>query len=57
MRVGLYKMHFKEINIKSKVYNYYDNLIKAKKLEKNILIDKKNHKDLTISFARYDYGK
>ena len=30
----------------------------AKNLEtKNILIDEKNYKDLTIYFARYDYGK
>ena len=39
-------MHFKEINIKNRVYNYYfDNLFKAKKLEtKNILNDKKSCK-------------
>ena len=30
----------------------------AKNLEtKHILIDEKNYKDLTIYFARYDYGK
>ena len=46
MVVELYKMHFKEINIKNRVYNYYfDNLFKAKKLEtKNILNDKKSCK-------------
>ena len=36
-------MHIQDINIKSRVYNYYfGNLVKAKKLEtKNTLIDKK----------------
>ena len=30
-------MHVKEINIKNRVYNYFDNIIKPKKLEtKNI---------------------
>ena len=34
MVMGIYKMHIKEINIKSRVCNYYfDNLIKAKKVE------------------------
>ena len=28
MIVDLYKMHFKEINIKNKVFNYYNNLAK-----------------------------
>lgn len=42
----------------NKVYNYYNNLIKARKLEtKNILIDEKNYKDITIYFARYDHKK
>ena len=42
----------------NKVYNYYNNLIKARKLEtKNILIDEKNHKDIAIYFARYDHKK
>ena len=41
-------MHFKQINIKNKVYNYSDIFIKAKKLEsKNILIDEKSDKGLT----------
>ena len=37
-------MHIKDINIKNRGYNYYfNNLIKAKKLEnKNTLINKKN---------------
>ena len=53
------KMHIQEINIKNRVYNYYfDNLVKAKKLEtKNILIDTKNFKDLTICFASYVHSK
>ena len=40
-------MHFKEINIKNRVYKYYfDNLIKGKKLEtKNTLTKEKNYKD------------
>ena len=48
-------MHVQEIYVKNRVYNYYfDNLVKAKNLEtKNILIDKKNYKDLVIYFARY----
>ena len=52
-------MHIKEISIKNRVYNYYfDNLIKAKKLEtKNILIDEKIFKDLVIYFTRYDHSK
>ena len=52
-------MQINEINIKNKVYNYYfDNLIKAKKFEtKNILLDKKNYKDLTIYFTRYDHKR
>ena len=53
MIAGLYEMHFKQINTKNKVYNYYDNLIKVKKLEtKNILRDEKSVKDLIIYFAR-----
>ena len=44
-----------EIDTKNQVYKYYfDNLVKAKKLEtKNILIDKENYKDLTIYFIRH----
>ena len=42
-------MNLKQINIKSKVYNYYDNLIKVKKFEtKNVLIDENDNKNLTI---------
>ena len=48
----IYKIHIKEINFESSVFNYYfDNLIKAKKT-KNILIDKKNCKDIVIYFTR-----
>ena len=41
------------------VYNYnFDNFVKAKKLEtKNILINKKNYKDLTIYFTSYVHSK
>ena len=53
MIVGIYKMHIKEINVRNRVYSYHiDNLVKAKNLEtKNILIDKKIYKDLTIYFT------
>ena len=59
MIVDLYQDHFKQINIKNKVYNYYSNLIKAnKQLEtKNILIDETKYKKLTIYFARYHCKK
>ena len=52
-------MHVEEINIKNRVYNnYFDNLIKAKKLEtKNILIDYEHYKDLVIYFAKYVHRK
>ena len=37
---GIYKMHAKEIYIKNQVFDYYDNLIKPKKIEtKNVVID------------------
>ena len=39
MIVDIYKMYFKEINIKNRVYSYYfDYLIKTKNRNKNILI-------------------
>ena len=46
MILNIYEINFEEINIKIRIYNYYfDNLIKAKKLE-------------TIwSFTRYDRRK
>ena len=46
-------MHIKEINIKVRVDRYYfDNLMKVKKLEtKNVLIDKKNYRELAIYFT------
>ena len=51
-------MHNKEIDIKNRVYNYFNILIKPKKLEtKNTLGDKKNYEDLKISFIRYHDGK
>ena len=44
------KMHIKDININTRVYNYYfDNLIKAKKGNKNILIDDKTHEDMVMN--------
>ena len=59
MIVDTYKMHFKEINIRNRVHNYYFNcLIKARKLEtKKNLIDEKNYIDLVIYFTRYDREK
>ena len=59
MILDIRKMHFKEINIKNRVYNYYfDYLIKAKKIRnKKYLIDEKNYNNLVIYFARYDRGK
>ena len=51
-------VHFKQINIKNKLHNYYDNLTKAEKFQtKNILIDEKNYKNLIIYLARYDHKK
>ena len=53
-------MHIKGVNnIKNRVYDYYfDNLIKAKKLEtKRILINENNLKDLVICFTRYARSK
>ena len=40
------------------IFDYYENLIKLKKLgTKNIVIDEKHYKDLVIYFTRYDRGK
>ena len=59
MIIDLYKMHFKEIDIKNRVYKYcFDYLIRAKTIEtKNIFIDEKNYKDIVICFTRYNRGK
>ena len=59
MVVDIYKMHAKEINIKSQVCRYYfNNLVKARKLEtKNILINEKSYKDLVIYFTKYVRSK
>ena len=59
MIMDTYKMHFKEIDIKNRVYNYYfDYLNKAEKIEtKYILIDKKNYEDFFICFTRCDRRK
>ena len=44
------KMHIKDININTRVYNYYfDHLIKAKKGNRNILIDDKTHEDMVMN--------
>ena len=56
-------MHFKEISIRNRVYNYHFHYLiktktKNKKIEiKNTLIDEKSYKDLIIYFTRYDRGK
>ena len=60
MIVGMIEMCIKEINIKSRLYNYYfEHLIKVKKkLEtKSISADKNNYKGFVIYFTRYDDGK
>ena len=59
MIVDLYNVHFKEININNRVYNYYfDYLMNAKNLEsKNTLVNERNYKDLIICFTRYDREK
>ena len=57
MIIDLYKVHFKKVNFKNKVYNFYHNLIKKELGTRNILTDDKNYKDLAIYFTRYDYGK
>ena len=55
--VDLYKMLIKELNIRV-CDSYFDNLIKAKKLEtKYILIDEKNYKDVVVYFTRYVHNK
>ena len=59
MIMGIYGIHFKEINITNREYNYYfDNLVKDKNLEtKNMLIDEKNYKDLVIYSVIYIHSK
>ena len=53
MSVSIWKMLANEINIKNKLYSYYfDNLIKAKKLETKYFIDEKKYLDLTFCFTR-----
>ena len=50
---GINKTHISEINVKNITYKcYFDNLVKAKKLEnENILIHEKKCKDLAIFFT------
>ena len=49
----MYKMVREEINIKSRVYNYYDDLIKVdNKKAKNTILDEKSYKDLVINYVR-----
>ena len=52
-------MHIKEINIENRVYNYFDNLIKAKKKieTKNIFIDERNYKNFVIYFTKHIHKK
>ena len=51
-------MHTNEINIKNRVYNYFDSLVKVKKLDTKIfLIDEKQYQDFVIYFTRYDRCK
>ena len=52
-------MYIQGINIKNRVYKYcFDNLVKPKTIEtENILTNKKNYKDLAISFTRYVHSK
>ena len=59
MIMGMYEIHFKEINITNRVCNYYfDNLFKEESLEtKNILINEKNYKDLVIYSVIYIHSK
>ena len=59
MILGLYKKHFKQINIKNKVYNYYNNLIKQKSWNQKYFNRWKNlwDKNLTICFSRYNHKK
>ena len=61
MIVGIYKVHFKEIIIKNRVYSYYfNNLINAEKLETiNILINEKIIRIWLFSryFTRYVHKK
>ena len=58
MIVGIYKMHDKQIYIENQVFDYYDNLIRAKILEsKNVVIDGKIYKDFVVDFTRYNWEK
>ena len=50
--------YIKEISIKNRVYDYFDNLMKPTKLEaKNIVIHQESCKDFVIYFTRYECGK
>ena len=57
MIVDIYKMQFKEISIKIRFYNYYFDYLVKKIETKSILIDEKNHKEMTTDFTRYDWGR
>ena len=57
MIVDIYKMHIKETNIKSRVFNYYFDYLRREFETKNILINQKKYKHLVIYFTRYDCGK
>ena len=57
MIVDIYKMQFKEISIKIRFYNYHFDYLVKKIETKSILIDEKNHKEMTTDFTRYDWGR
>ena len=59
MIVSKYKIYAKEINIKNRAYNYYfDNLVKAKKLEtKYYQIYEKNYENFVSFFSICVYSK
>ena len=52
--IYMYKMLYKEINIKNRAYNYYENLVKVDDLQtKNTIIHEKSYEGLIIYFVRY----
>lgn len=57
-----YKMICKDFISKSKVYNYYNDLVKVKDLKiKSIIIDEESYRDQIIyflgMFLKYQYGE
>ena len=48
----------KELNIKSRTYYYFDDIIDIRKFESNLLkIDKKLHRDFDIYYIGYNTNK